>query len=188
MQITINNKKIKVEKDWTILKAAQKAKINIPTLCYHPDLKPSGRCGVCVVEANGRIMTSCNNLVREGMIIKTKSPKVIQQRKTNIQLLGSNFEKEEEFRKWLKLENLPDVKDLRFKPKPSKKPDNSSPAITIDFEKCILCGRCIQKCREVQSVNAICYSERANAVKLDTALGFSLDKTTCVECGQCALV
>jgi NADP-reducing hydrogenase subunit HndD len=188
MQITINNKKIKVEADWTILKAAQKAKIDIPTLCYHPDLKPSGRCGVCVVEVNGKIMTSCNNLVREGMVIKTNSPKVIKQRKTTIQLLGSNFEKEEEFRKWLKLENLPDVKELRFKPKPSKKPDNSSSAISINFENCILCGRCIQKCREVQSVNAICFSERANAIKLDTAMGFDLNNTTCVQCGQCSLV
>jgi len=90
MQISINNKKIKVEKDWTILKAAQKAKIDIPTLCYHPDLKPSGRCGICVVEANGKIMTACNNLVREGMVIKTNSPQVQKQRKTNAQLIGCN--------------------------------------------------------------------------------------------------
>jgi len=196
MYITINGKKIRVEADWTILKAANKAKIKIPTLCYHPDLKPSGRCGICVVEVDpstgsgepGKIMTSCNNLVRAGMVVKTKSPKVLQQRKTNVQLLGCNFEKEEEFRKWLKLENLPDVKELRFKPKPSRKPDISSPAITIDFEKCILCGRCIQKCRDTQSVNAICFSERANAIKLDTSLGLDLDQTTCVQCGQCALV
>ncbi len=188
MQITINNKKIKVKKDWTILKAAQKAKIDIPTLCYHPDLKPSGRCGVCVVEVNSKIMTSCNNLVQEGMVVKTKSPKVLKQRNMNIQLLGCNFEEEEEFRKWLKLEHLPDVKELRFKPKPSRKPDISSPAITIDFEKCILCGRCIQKCREIQGVNAISFSERANAMKLDTAMGLKLSQTTCVQCGQCALV
>lgn len=188
MQIIINGKKIKVKADWTILQAVNKAKINIPTLCYHPDLKPSGRCGVCVVEANGKIMTSCNNLVREGMIIKTNSPRVIQQRKTNVQLLGCNFEKEAEFKKWLKLENLPDIEELKFKPKPSRSPDISSPAITIDFEKCILCGRCIQKCRDIQTVNAISFSQKANAIKLDTALGLDLDQTTCVQCGQCSVV
>lgn len=188
MYITINNQKIKVGKNWTILDAAKSIGIKIPTLCYHPDLKPEGRCGICVVEVDGKLITACNNLAIDGMNIKTNSKKVIEQRKINVQLIGCNFEKEEEFRKWLKLENLPDVQELRFKPKPSKKSDISTPAITIDFEKCILCGLCIQRCREVQGVNAICFSERANAIKLDTCLGLPLNKTDCVTCGQCAVV
>jgi iron-only hydrogenase group A len=188
MQIKINYKKVKVKAGQTVLEVAKAHGIHIPYLCYHPDLKPEGRCGICTVEIDGKLQTSCNTKVREGMEVITNSPQIVKQRKTNAQLIGCNFEKEEEFKKWLKLAQLPDIEELKFKPQASRPPDISSPAITIDFEKCILCGRCIQKCREVQSVNAISYSERANAIKLDTTLGLDLNKTTCVQCGQCSVV
>ncbi|MCD4704644.1 [FeFe] hydrogenase, group A, partial [bacterium] len=188
MQITINNKKVKVNKDWTILQAAQKAGINIPTLCYHPDLKPEGRCGICIVEADGNIMTSCNNLVKEGMIVKTNTEKVIKYRKINIQLIGCNFEKENEFKKWLKIQKMSDVDELKFKPRRSPKIDDSAHDIIMDFSKCILCGRCIQKCKILQTVNAISYKNRANATTIDKALGKKLIETYCVGCGQCTLV
>lgn len=188
MQVTIDGKKIKIDKKCTILEAAHKNGIKIPTLCYHPDLRSDGKCGVCVVQVNGKLMTSCNNEISDGMIIETNNDAIIKQRKMNIQLLGCNFECEEEFRKWLKLENLQDVDELKFKPRASEKLDDSSHDIVMDFEKCVLCGRCIQKCRELQTVNAICYSGRADATVVTKSLGKKLTDTNCVGCGQCSLV
>ncbi len=188
IKLTIDGKKITALTGQTILKVAQKNGIKIPTLCYHEDLKPEGRCGVCGVEVNGKIKTSCNNLIQAGMIIKTNSKKVQEYRKTNVQLVGSNFAREEAFKKWLKLENLPDIQELRFKPKEKEKIDCSACDISIDFSKCVLCGRCIQKCRDTQSVNAICFAQRANAMKVGTYFDKKIINTTCVGCGQCALV
>lgn len=188
MQVTIDGKKIKLNKSATILEVAEKNGIKIPTLCYHPDLRSEGKCGVCVVEANGKMLTSCNNEIKDGMIIETDNEKIQKQRKMNVQLLGCNFECEEEFRKWLKLENLQDIDELKFKPRPSEKLDDSSHDIVMDFEKCILCGRCIQKCRDTQTVNAICYTGRANATIVTKSLGKKLTDTSCVGCGQCSLV
>ncbi|HNV96733.1 MAG TPA: [FeFe] hydrogenase, group A [bacterium] len=188
MQITIDGKKIKINKKCTILEAALKSGIKIPTLCYHPDLRSEGRCGICVVMANGKFITSCNNEICEGMIIETNNPEIQKQRKINAQLIGCNFEKEEEFRKWLKLENLPDIEELKFKPHISEELDDSSHDIVMDFEKCILCGRCIQKCRELQTVNAISYKNRANATVVSKSLNKKLADTNCVGCGQCSLV
>jgi len=188
MKITINNKQYNIKNECTILEACKFAKIKIPTLCYHSDLKSEGRCGICVVKANGKMMTSCNNKIQDGMIIKTNTQEIIEYRKTIIQLIGCNFEKEEEFRKWLKLEDLPDVKELKFKPRKSESIDDSCHDIVMDFEKCILCGRCIQKCRELQTVNAISYSGRANATRIAKSLDKKLINTDCVGCGQCTLV
>ena len=188
IKLTINGKKITAQAGQTILEVAKKHKIKIPTLCYHPDLKPEGRCGVCGVEVNKKIMTACNNKIQKGMIIKTNSKKVQEYRKINIQLVGSNFAREEAFKKWLKLENLPDIQELRFKPKEKEKIDCSACDISIDFSKCILCGRCIQKCRDMQSVNAICFAQRANAMHVGTPFDKKIINTTCVGCGQCALV
>ncbi len=188
IKLIINGKKISAPAGQTILEVAKKNNIKIPTLCYHEDLKPEGRCGVCGVEVNGQIMTACNNKIKAGMIIKTNSKKVQEYRKINIQLVGCNFAREDAFKKWLKMENLPDIDELRFKPKTKEKIDCSACDITIDFSKCILCGRCIQKCRDVQSVNAICFAQRANALKVGTSFDKNIIQTTCVGCGQCALV
>ncbi len=188
MKITIDNKQYNIKENCTILEACKNAKIKIPTLCYHPDLKPEGRCGMCLVEANGKMITSCNNKISDGMIIKTYTPQIVEYRKTMIELIGCSFEKEEEFKKWLKLENLPDVEELKFKPRKSEPIDDSCHDIVMDFEKCILCGRCIQKCRELQTVNAISYSRRANATKVSKSLDKKLMNTDCVGCGQCTLV
>ena len=188
MKITIDNKIYNIKNECTILEAAKSCGIRIPTLCYHSDLKPEGKCGMCLVEANGKMMTSCNNKIESDMIIKTYTPQIIEYRKAMIQLIGCNFEKEEEFRKWLKLENLPDVEELKFKPRKSEKIDDSCHDVVMDFQKCVLCGRCIQKCRELQTVNAISYSRRADATKISKTLDKKLMYTDCVGCGQCTLV
>ena len=188
MLVTIDGKKIKVNKKCTILELATKNGIKIPTLCYHPDLRSDGKCGVCVVEVNGKLMTSCNNDISDGMIIQTTNERIIKQRKINAQLVGCNFEDEEEFRKWLKLSNMPDIDELKFKPHASQELDDSSHDIVMDFKNCVLCGRCIQKCRDIQTVNAICYKGRANATVVTKSLGKKLIDTNCVGCGQCSLV
>ncbi len=188
MKITIDNKTYNIKEELTILEACKLSGIKIPTLCYHPDLIPEGRCGICAVLANGKFTTSCNNKIKDGMNIVTTSKEILEYRKSIIQLIGCNFEKEEEFKKWLKLEDLPDVKELKFKPRKSEEIDNSCHDIVMDFEKCIQCGRCIQKCRNLQTVNAISYSKRANATRVGKALDKKLAYTDCVGCGQCTLV
>ncbi len=188
MQVIIDGKKVKVEKGISIWEAVRRIGIEIPTLCFHPDLEVKGRCRVCLVEVNGKLMTSCDNKVAERMIIKTNTDKVMKARRLNLELLASNYQRECEFNRLHQLRDMHDLKELRFQPEPPKKVDDSAYAITRDPSKCILCGKCVAKCRDVQGVNAICFQGRGNALEVGTYFDHKISDTVCVSCGQCSLV
>ena len=95
MRITIDNKTYNIKEELTILEACKSVKIEVPSLCYHSDLIPEGRCGICAVLVNGKFMTSCNNKIKDGMNITTTSYEILEYRKSIIQLIACNFEKEE---------------------------------------------------------------------------------------------
>jgi len=188
--IKINGNDVEAHPGETILDTAKRNGIEIPTLCYDPDLPPQGSCRICVCEVNGKLATACDTPVSENMIVLTESDKVVKARKLNLELALSRHGTEGDAKKdeLLKLAETYDVHKVRFKVSRSEGKDESSPSIVRDDSKCILCGKCVQKCQETQGVNAICFVGRSKDMRVGTAFGKDLIETTCVNCGQCTLV
>ena len=183
--LTINGQTVQAPKNATILEAARSAGIYIPTLCYHPELAPEGACRLCVVEASGArsLVASCVYPVAEGMVVKTNTPKVRAARKMVVELLLANHPKD-----CLSCQKSGDcelqkiaadlgLRKIRFEGGARKAHtiDGSNPCLVRDQEKCILCGRCIRVCRDVQGMNVYSFANRGFDTIVSTA-------------GQCASV
>ncbi len=196
IQIEVNNKKIEAEKGETILSALKRAGIRVPTLCYLENLSPVGRCRVCVVEVEGRndLVPSCSFPVSDGMRIKTHSPRVLETRKNLVELMLSNHPDDclycvrngncdlrklaDELgvsnRSLIKNEHHYDV-------------DDSSPSLVRDQNKCILCGRCVRVCEDIQGVAAIELMGRGFETIIGIEDGKELNLSRCINCGQCVI-
>lgn len=200
--ITINNRKILVEEGTSILNAAKKLNINIPTLCHlkihdnkhenHP-----GSCRVCVVEVEGRknLAPACCTPVVDGMVVKTNSIKAIKARRTMVELLLSDHpqdcllcEKNTE----CELQQLAadmGIKDIKYKGAQNTfKKDVSSYSIVRDLNKCILCRRCVTMCNEVQTVGVLSPVNRGFETVISPAFESPMLETNCTFCGQCVAV
>jgi NADH-quinone oxidoreductase subunit G/NADP-reducing hydrogenase subunit HndD len=195
--LTIDNIPVEVEAGTTILKAAEKAGIHIPTLCYLEGINEIGACRVCVVEVEGarNLMASCVAPVADGMVVKTNSPRVRMARRLNVELLLSNHKMECPtcIRNLnCELQSLAQelgVRQIRFEGKKSEYPiDDSTPAIIREPDKCILCRRCVAVCEKVQGVKAIAPMGRGFDTVIAPAFQDKLLDIACVECGQCTLV
>ena len=196
MRITINDKECWANPGETILTLAEREGIKIPTLCYLKGLSPTGSCRICVVEVEGQrnLVPSCAFPVYEGMKIQTNSPKVRRARKTIIELLIANHPQNCLFcvrNGNCELQTLAaeyGVRSLRYKgERRTRKQDVASPAIERDPDKCILCGRCVRICHEVQNVGAIDIVERGFKSYITPAFDNSLNTVPCVFCGQCVV-
>jgi NADH-quinone oxidoreductase subunit G len=194
VNITIDGIKTSVPNGSTILQAAKEVGINVPTLCYHPDQAVKANCRVCVceVEGNRLLQSACSQPVFEGMVVKTRTPKVIEARKTIIELILShhpqdclncirsgNCELQDLAAEYIVRDNPFELK-VRGLEK-----DFSSPALFRDPDKCILCGRCIEACTVIQSVGALGTENRGCKAIVVPTLGGSLLDSPCVMCGQC---
>ncbi|HDT14650.1 MAG TPA: 4Fe-4S dicluster domain-containing protein [Firmicutes bacterium] len=197
VKVTINGSDYSVAADSTILAACKSAGVRIPTLCYLADVSRNASCGVCVVEVkNARaLVRSCVTNVTENMEIKTNSEKIRRARKTNVELLLANHPKD--CLSCLKNQNCElqaitaelGIKETPFvKTKEDFEFDETSPSIFRDSNKCILCGRCVKVCAEVQTVHAINFSGRGLKSKVSTFMERGLGNIACTNCGQCALV
>ncbi len=195
--IEVNNKKIKAEKGETILSALNRNGINIPTLCRMKDFTPTGACRMCVVEVEGRdrLVTACSQPVEEWMKIHTHSPRVIQARKTIVELLLSNHPDDClycERNLNCELQNLSDelnIRERRIRGKKIKpRLDQSSPAIVRELSKCILCGRCVRVCEEVVTANTLDFIKRGRNTHIGTSMDRDFNFSSCIHCGQCLLV
>ncbi len=194
INITINNMPIEVEKGLTVLEAAKLAGIHIPTLCHLKDVNNSSSCRVCLVDTGTKLVTSCTLVAEEGMAIQTNTPKVRNARKTVVELILSNHKMEcpvcsrnDNCELQAVARDL-NIKEVRYQGAKLQAPiDQSSPSIIRDTEKCILCGRCVNTCSEIQTVHAIDFINRGFDTVIAPAYGKMLDESMCINCGQCIL-
>ena len=197
VNIKIDGKTYKTDSNNTILKVARDNGIEIPTLCFLKDVNEPASCRVCVVEVEGmkNLVTSCSTKVKDGMNIKTNSSKVLKARKTAIELLVSNHNKNcLNCSKNLKcsLQKLCEQYHCNTENFAGEcittNIDESNSAIVKDDSKCILCGKCVAVCAKRQGCYAINKVNRGFETKIGTAFDKPLNESTCVGCGQCVLV
>jgi len=197
VNLKINNIPVQVEEGTTILEAAKKAGINIPTLCYLKEINAIGACRVCMVEVKGArsLVASCVYPVNEGMEVFTNTEKVRKSRKTTIELLLSDHKKEClscvrstncELQK-LSAEYGCDENAFKGEMNGYEK-DASTSYLVRDNEKCILCRRCVATCNKVQEVAVIAPSKRGFKTHIGCAFESELADSPCVACGQCIAV
>ena len=197
VNITIDGQKLQVPEGVTILEAARTANINIPTLCYHEDQKIKSVCRICAVEVEGQrlLQAACSYPVAEGMVIRTSTPTVLNARKNNLELLLAHHPQDClvcgkngrcELQKLTQDLNM--NKPLRYEVETRGFPiDNSSPCITRDPNKCILCTRCVEACNEV-TVGTFSKQNRGYETVVVTPYDKKTVDTPCVGCGQCVQV
>ena len=173
VKLTIDNIEVEVEAGTSILDAARKVQIEIPTLCKHPDVDPSAGCGMCIVKVGGRIMRSCCTPVSEGMEIITNDAELKEIRKTVLKLILSNHPNDclncsrsgqcelQEMTAEMGIDENEIIKMLSQEPK-----DDTTGAIVLDPSKCIVCGRCVNICQNVQNVWALSYLRRGFVTKI----------------------
>ena len=194
VHLTINGKNVEIEEGSTILEAARKINIDIPTLCFLKDVNEVGDCRMCVVEVEGRrgFATACIQKVEEGMVVKTSTPAVIEARRIVLDLILSNHDREcltctrNGNCELQKLAQTFYVDDIRYKGERNvHEIDDLSPAIVRDFNKCVLCRRCVATCKNVQEIGAIDCAERGFNSCVSTVNNESLLDVDCTLCGQC---
>ena len=194
IKINIDGRDIEVEKGITVLQAARKAKIDIPTLCFLKEINEAGDCRMCIVEIEGRrgLVPSCNTKVEEGMKIKTNTPEINEARRVVLDLILSSHNK-----KCLtcvrngncELQTLAEkfgMGEIEY-PGQEVEPhiDDLSPSIVRDASKCIMCKRCVATCKNVQKITAIDVAGRGFKSHISTTNEMSLNDVNCTNCGQC---
>ncbi|HHW43484.1 MAG TPA: 2Fe-2S iron-sulfur cluster binding domain-containing protein [Desulfotomaculum sp.] len=197
LTLTIDGQPVQVEAGSTILTAAQKAGIRIPTLCYLEELNIIGACRLCLVEVEGAraLQPACVAQVVDGMVVHTNTPAVRQARRLNLELLLSNHPQEcltcprNTNCELQQLAAELGVEEIRFAGEITPyDTDDSSPAIIREPRKCVLCRRCVAVCEKVQGVSAISVQERGFDTVVAPAFLAPLGDVSCVNCGQCSLV
>ena len=201
VKLTIDNKPVEVAEGTTILKAARQAGINIPTLCYFEldgmkfENKPGG-CRVCVVEVEGRknLAPACATDVMEGMVVHTHSARVINARKTVVELILSDHPND-----CLQCSKSGDcelqtlaqklgIREIPFKGEQSTYKKDSTLSVERDMDKCIMCRRCETMCNKIQSVGALSAVNRGFEAVVSPAFDQPLGESSCINCGQCVQV
>jgi NADH-quinone oxidoreductase subunit G/[NiFe] hydrogenase diaphorase moiety small subunit/NADP-reducing hydrogenase subunit HndD len=193
--LTIDGISVSVEEGQSILDAAKKIDVHIPTLCHHEDLCVAGNCRVCVVEMEGRgnLIPSCSTPAEDDMNIKTASPKVRRARKDIMALLVSEHNTQcttcyrstncelQDLAAEYNVDNTTYLSVL----KPNGSIDKSSWSVEKDNSKCIRCQRCVRTCAEIQHVNALAVTERGKDMKISTFMHLPMNEIVCTNCGQC---
>ena len=195
--LTIDGQKVTAPADATILEAAKLVGINIPTLCYHPLLRPEGSCRVCVCKVTKArsFIPACIAKVSEGMEVFTNDPEVLESRKNIVELLLANHPKDclacsrSGNCELQRVANNLGIRRVRYEyNRPELPKDESNPCIVRDPAKCILCGRCVRMCAEVQGVSIYSFAYRGLNARVTPAFNLGLGEVSCTFCGQCRKV
>jgi NADH-quinone oxidoreductase subunit G/NADP-reducing hydrogenase subunit HndD len=191
-----NGRQLEAKQGDTVLEALRCAGISVPTLCHIEGLNPTGACRMCVVEVDGarNLVPSCSFPVAQGMKIKSNSPRVLQARRTIIELLLANHPDDCLYcgrSGRCDLQSLAQdlgVRQRRYRGlKTERDQDVSSPSIVRDPDKCVLCGKCVRICEEIQGVSAIDFIGRGSRSFVGTAFDKGLNVSSCINCGQCVV-
>ncbi len=194
IHLTIQSIEVTVPEGTSVLEAARIAGIDIPTLCYHPDLKPFGSCGLCVCKQEGsaKIIRACATPVAEGMKIITHDPELYEVRKNILQLTLSNHPMNCLTcirNNKCELQKLAIEYGLREQPFQQRvsaaEKDRSTKTIVLDPSKCVKCGRCVQVCQSLQGVYALEFCSRGDKTTMSPAFNLPLNDSPCNKCGQC---
>jgi len=195
VHMKVNGMPVEVEAGSNILAAAKKVNVNIPTLCYHPDLPAWAACGLCVVkqENSPKLLRACATPVQENLSIITHDAELYQIRKTVLELIlsshpstcltcGRNGTCElQRFAAEFGIREQPYEVRLVDLPK-----DTSTTSIVLDPSKCIKCGRCVQVCQNMQGVYALEFIGRGDQTVISPAASLPLNDSPCIKCGQCS--
>jgi iron-only hydrogenase group A len=195
VNMKINGQSVEVPADYNVLQAAKRMHINIPTLCYHPDLPAWAACGICVVklENSPKMVRACATPVSEGMGIITHDPELFAIRKTVIELILSTHPDDCLLcgrNGTCELQKLAADYGVRAQPYEVRHKDiprdESTTSIILNPEKCIKCGRCVQVCQKLQGVWALEFVGRGDGTEIAPAANLLLDDSPCIKCGQCS--
>lgn len=196
INLTVDGKNVSVEQGTSILEAARKVNIDIPTLCFLKEINEVGNCRMCLVEVEGvrGYKASCVYPAEEGMVVKTNTKDLLETKKEVLNLILSAHDK-----KCLscvrntncRLQDLCkkfEIEDFEYEGEmPEAILDDASECIVRNTAKCILCRRCVNVCKKVQGVSAISVMNRGFKSRVGVALNMSIKKSTCVGCGQCII-
>lgn len=197
VNVTINGRTISAPAGSTILQTAARAGIDIPTLCNHPALRPSGSCRICVVEVKGQrvLQTACTFPISEGMEVMTESPRIQAARKLVVDLL---FSERNHYCPYCEMSGSCELQSLGYRfglnhwafptylhPFPL---DASHPYLLMEHNRCVLCGRCIRACDELAANHTLGLRQRGAKTMIHADSGIPWGESTCVSCGTCAQV
>lgn len=196
INLTIDGKSVSVKEGTSILEAARKIDIDIPTLCFLKEINEVGNCRMCLVEIEGvrGYKASCVYPAEDGMNVKTNTKDLIETKREILQLILSAHDKKclscvrntncrlQDLCKKFEIDDYEYVGEM-----PEAILDDASECIVRNTAKCILCRRCVNVCKKVQGVSAISVMNRGYKSRVGVALDMSIKKSTCVGCGQCIL-
>jgi NADH-quinone oxidoreductase subunit G len=191
----INGITVKVPVGTTILEAAKRVQIKIPTLCAHPDLRSRSSCGICIVKAKGinKMLRACCTPIEKDMDIITHDAEIVEIRRTVIELILSKHPNECltcTRNHTCELQQLAADFGILRESFPQIEPkvpyDDSTGAIAVDRRKCILCGRCVDVCQMMQNVWALSFLDRGIDARVAPAGEITLEESPCIRCGQCS--
>ena len=193
VNLTIDGKRISVEENTTIMEAARQNGIPIPSLCFLKGINEIAACRVCVVELQGkeRLITSCNNVAEEGMVIFTNSPKVRKDRRTNVELILSQHDCQcvtcarSGNCSLQKVANDLNIIDLPYRQEVDRREWNMDFPLIRDSAKCIKCMRCIQICDKVQKLSVWDVEGTGSRTTVNVSGHMNIEDAPCSLCGQC---
>jgi len=187
MKISLNGKELDVDGSKTLLAICRENGITVPTLCFHASLFPEARCRVCLVEMDGKLVTSCSTKPREGSSITTSSERIMKARRLNMELMVPNpaCSKVDDFEVCETYKEV-GMGNARFSQIRDYKPDLGA-AVIRDNNKCINCGRCVRVCADIQAVYAIDFASRAHNEHVTPYFENHLADVACIRCGQCII-
>ena len=193
VNVTIDGKKIQVREGTTIMDAAARCGIPIPSLCYLKDINEIAACRVCVAAGQGkdRLITSCNNVVAEGMVLYTNSPKVRRHRRKIVELLLSQHDclcatcQRSGNCSLQKIANDLNILEIPFHHTLEHQPWNKNFPLLRKSEKCIKCMRCVQICEKVQGLGIWTVEGTGSRVTINVSGRKTIEEAGCSLCGQC---